>query len=327
MASSSPPPDVEATLGRISIGVFLATFLYGIETLQTFNYYRAFPEDKRALKILVGGIWLLELANTIGCWHALYTMTVTFYGQPAHIVNLPRSFVFTTLVHAIINIVVQTFFALRVRALSQRWLMTILCCILNFLRLIGDIALFTALWEDPNLLHLGEKWNWLVTTTSSIGPVVDVMIAASLCYYLWRSRKSSGFSKQTNNVVDTIIIWTVETTSITTVSALLQLILFLARKDLTWMIFYLIETKFFSNSLLASLNGRQRFRSVDLQHSPHVISFDREARVRRRTTMQLNSVIVVPDDDDTSPSSKTDDSVKTRPHFPESAPNFGERIS
>lgn len=53
MASSSPLPDVEPTLGRIVVGVLIATFLYGIETLQMFNYYRAFPEDRRVLKILV----------------------------------------------------------------------------------------------------------------------------------------------------------------------------------------------------------------------------------------------------------------------------------
>ncbi|KAJ7083472.1 hypothetical protein C8R44DRAFT_753487 [Mycena epipterygia] len=292
MASSSPLPDVEPTLGRIAIGVLIATFLYGIETLQTFNYYRAFPEDRRMIKILarqVGGIWLLELANTIGCWHATYTMTVTFYGQPAHIATLPRSFVFTTLLHALINIIVQTFFAFRVRTLSKRWLMTILCCILNFVRLVGDIALFIELWEDPNLLHLGENWNWLVTATSSIGPVVDVMLASSLIYYLWRSRSSSSF-KQTHSVVDTIIVWTVETTSITTVSALLQLILFLAVKDLTWMIFYLIQTKFFSNSLLASLNGRQRFRSADHpSHNPSH-SFDRDGIIRTRNAVTVRRV-------------------------------------
>ncbi|KAJ7083466.1 hypothetical protein C8R44DRAFT_894512 [Mycena epipterygia] len=252
MAFSSPPLDLVGTLGRISIGVLLATFLYGIETLQTFNYYRAFPEDRRALKILVGGIWLLELANTICCWQAVYSMAVTFYGQPQHILNLPLSFVFSNLLHAIINIVVQTFFALRVRALSKRWPVTILCCVLNFLRLVGDIGLFVELWIYPNILRLVVKWNWQLIATSSVGPVVDVILATSLCYYLWQSRSSSGFSKQTNSIVDTIIIWTVETTSITTVSALLQLILFLARKDLTWMIFYLIQTKFFSNSLLAS---------------------------------------------------------------------------
>ncbi|KAJ7196165.1 hypothetical protein B0H12DRAFT_1168709, partial [Mycena haematopus] len=34
----------------------------------------------------------------------------------------------------------------------------------------------------------------------------------------------------------------------------------MTRKDLVWAGFFLIETKFFSNAMLASLNGRTRLR-------------------------------------------------------------------
>ncbi|KAJ7115662.1 hypothetical protein C8R44DRAFT_793135 [Mycena epipterygia] len=32
-------PSLDGTLGNLEIGLVLATFLYGIQTLQTFNYY------------------------------------------------------------------------------------------------------------------------------------------------------------------------------------------------------------------------------------------------------------------------------------------------
>ncbi|KAJ7136680.1 hypothetical protein C8R44DRAFT_767660 [Mycena epipterygia] len=61
-------------------------------------------------------------------------------------------------------------------------------------------------------------------------------------------------------MVDTLILWTIETTMITSFAGILELILFLTRKDLAWISFYLIQPKLFSNSMLASLNNRQRIR-------------------------------------------------------------------
>jgi len=63
-----------------------------------------------------------------------------------------------------------------------------------------------------------------------------------------------------------------ETTLLTTASGIMQLILFLTRRhDLSWEMFFLIQAKLFSNSMLASLNGRKRFRSLD--GDSHVIAF------------------------------------------------------
>ncbi|KAJ7479198.1 hypothetical protein FB451DRAFT_1395788 [Mycena latifolia] len=70
------------TIGRIEIAQVLIALLFGIETLQIFNYFGQFPKDPRRLKILVAGIWLVELAHTISAFLTVYAMTVTFYDQP-----------------------------------------------------------------------------------------------------------------------------------------------------------------------------------------------------------------------------------------------------
>jgi hypothetical protein len=49
----SSPPSINGTLGSGEIGLVLATFLYGIETLQTFNYYHDCTKDVVFLRILV----------------------------------------------------------------------------------------------------------------------------------------------------------------------------------------------------------------------------------------------------------------------------------
>ncbi|KAJ7671266.1 hypothetical protein DFH06DRAFT_112607 [Mycena polygramma] len=253
-------PALDGTLGVEEIGLIVGTFLYGIETLQTFNYYRMFPKDPRKLKTLVAVIWFLELGHTVCAWNAGYLATVTFYGQVEHIFNPPRTIYLTILFSSLINAVVQTFFAIRIRSLSNRWPITILCCILNLARFVCNMGLIAVCYNSSSFLILETQLHWLMTTASAIGPSVDVIIATALCYYLWSLKRASGFDR-TSRMVDTLIVWTVETTIITTVAGIMQLILFLSRpNDVSWMTFYLIQAKLFSNSLLASLNGRQRLR-------------------------------------------------------------------
>ncbi|KAJ6462353.1 hypothetical protein C8R47DRAFT_1158378 [Mycena vitilis] len=257
--AAAPALDLDGTLGDIQIALVFATWLFGIMTLQTFNYYREFQKDPNVLKGLVGGIWLLELGHTIVTWHAMYTITVTFYGKPQHIFAPPLSLVFPIFFHALIAIAVQTFFVYRVRVLSGQWLIPIICCALNLVRLACNMLLFGELSRDPVFTLLTTKFNWEIILVSAIGPAVDIIVAGSLVYYLWH-RRNTDF-KQTNRMVDTIIIWTVETTLLTTISGAMQLILFLTRRhDLSWLVFFLIQAKLFSNSMLASLNGRTRFR-------------------------------------------------------------------
>ncbi|KAJ7479197.1 hypothetical protein FB451DRAFT_1451096 [Mycena latifolia] len=295
MSSSSSLPG---TLGNIDIGLVLAIFLFGLETLQTFNYYRQFPQDALKLKILVAGIWSLELAHTASTCLAVYSMTVTFYGQPQHIEHPSFSFVLTLFFHSLLSAIVPTFFAFRVRVLLMRWPITILCCFLNLVRLLSNLALLGELWRDEEVVLVETKLAWVVITASAVGPVVDIIIAVSLCYALWRF-KNPDF-KRTSWLVDTIILWThvgcsatgslprtpgpfldlTSTTHSLFTALYLPALLGTLRNvpaKVSWIIFWLIQAKLLSNSLLASLNGRQRLRSRnDLQPngSSHVVAFE-----------------------------------------------------
>ncbi|KAJ7440203.1 hypothetical protein B0H11DRAFT_2099985 [Mycena galericulata] len=257
-------PALDGTLGAMEIGAVLGTFLFGIETLQTFNYYRRFPEDSKLLKATVAVIWCLELVNTICGLGAIYIMTVTFYGHAPnqHILNPPHTLNITILLSAPINALVQLFFGNRIRVLSGHWHIMVLCVVLTLLRFICDVALTIAFWVSPlGFSVLRANYHWEMITASSVGPAVDGLIAVSMCFCLWRVR-GSGF-KRTQRMVDTLIVWTVETTLITSVAGIMQLVLFLARADLSFMAFFFIQPKLFSNSMLASLNGRQRLRLLD----------------------------------------------------------------
>ncbi|KAJ7095659.1 hypothetical protein C8R44DRAFT_684396 [Mycena epipterygia] len=254
---------LDGTLGSTLIGSVFGTLLFGILTLQTFNYYRLYPNDSVILKILVASLWFFDLGHSICVWHSIYQMTVTFYGQIQHILNPPRSLEISVLFTALIILTVQTFFAGRIRVLSGHWHITIICSLLTTLRFAFSIVLLVTFATSTGFSVLQTKIHWTFTTVSSLGPAVDLITAISLCYFLWEIRTSRAPFTQTRNILDTLILWTIETTVITSFAGIMQLILFLSRKDLAWMAFYMIQSKLFSNSMLASLNNRKRRSSVE----------------------------------------------------------------
>ncbi|KAJ7081119.1 hypothetical protein B0H15DRAFT_855108 [Mycena belliarum] len=273
-------PALDGTLGAIVIGILLSTLLFGIATLQTFSYYRRFTKDTVVLKSAVALLWLFELGHMICICHAMYQLVVTFYGQFEHLSSPPRSLAISITFTALVLVLVQTYFASRIRVLSGRWHLTIFCSILSLLRFAFSIRLTDVFWNSPRFSVLQSNIRWTFTTVVSLGPAVDLSIAASLCYFLWKIRSSQTSFNRTRTLVDSIIAWTIETTLLTSFAGVMELILFLARgdRDLLWLPFYFIQPKLFSNSMLASLNNRQGGSRSDSEGK--VVSFESGSRGR-----------------------------------------------
>ncbi|KAJ7656518.1 hypothetical protein DFH06DRAFT_1199792 [Mycena polygramma] len=265
MSESAQPvsiPSLDGTLGALEIGAILGTFLLGVSTLQTFNYFRQFPKDSKFLKTVVAVVWILEVGHSICIWYTVYSLTVTFYAQPAHLAKPPHSMAFQALFTALIIPFIQSFFAYRIRVLSGQWTITIICSILSFARFVFGLMGCGLFYTASGFAALrGGLVFWATITTSSLGIAVDFITASSLCYLLWKIKRSGTHFVQTRKMLDGLIFWTIETTLITSITGLLQLVFFRTRADLVWGTFYLIQTKLFSNSMLASLNNRQSIRA------------------------------------------------------------------
>ncbi|KAJ6523883.1 hypothetical protein DFH09DRAFT_1329747 [Mycena vulgaris] len=111
-ASITSGPALDSTLGAMEIGTAVATFLSGILTLQTLNYYGEFPKDSILLRSTIAIIWLFEFGHTICSSHAIYWMTVTTYDRPPNsfIPEPPQSLIVTLFFAAGIDPVSQVFF-------------------------------------------------------------------------------------------------------------------------------------------------------------------------------------------------------------------------
>ncbi|KAJ6487078.1 hypothetical protein C8R47DRAFT_1127677 [Mycena vitilis] len=259
MTTPQPLPPLDSTLGAILVGGVVSTYLFGIATLQVYYYFRKYSDDSLWLKWMVAVVWMIELGHTIFSWHAIYTVAVTFYCQPQHIKSPPHSLEVTILFACLMYVIVVGFFANRVRIFSGRWLVTIICWVLTAVRVTSNLAMMGIEWVNEEVDTLQVKYRWLMAISLSLGVAVDIVIAFSMCYWLWQIRGSKF--EQTRKIVDTLLMWSVETGIATTVASAVFLILFLDRNDLAWFPFYVVQVKLYSNSLLVSLNGRRRLRS------------------------------------------------------------------
>ncbi|KAJ7291461.1 hypothetical protein C8J57DRAFT_1273055 [Mycena rebaudengoi] len=247
------------TYGATEIGVVFGAVLLGVQTLQTLNYFRLFSKDSLLLKATVSLSLFLELGESTCGLHALYAITVTLYGKPPSeiLANPPHSYVLRNVFLTVSNTVAQVL---------QVWTSTSAVTSVEMeLRGVKIAAMF-------------------------VTPILDIFIASSLCFYLYRFRERSV--KRTHQILDTLTLWTIETTLLTSVCAVTQAVLFTVRSDLWYMVLASIQSKLFSNSMLAVLNGRARFRSQDeVPGISEVLVFDLS---ERRNDGTINSVFSSP---------------------------------
>ncbi|KAF8198674.1 hypothetical protein K438DRAFT_1583786 [Mycena galopus ATCC 62051] len=205
---SSSFSSLDGTYGATEIGSVFGVFLFGIQTLQTVRYFREFRRDSALLKLTV--LRFLELAESICALH-LYSLTITFYGRPPSEVleNPPHSIEFQNTFLAISLTIVQIFFGNRVRILSGNWAIMVLTLVFSLFSLIVGLISEAQLWTSTSAVATLElKLRWVKIAAMSATPVLDVVIASSLCFYLWRSRESE-FRRKTHQVLDTLILWTI----------------------------------------------------------------------------------------------------------------------
>ncbi|KAF9477701.1 hypothetical protein BDN70DRAFT_880887 [Pholiota conissans] len=219
---------LQPTLGALLIGILLSCILFGILTLQTYLYYMKFPEDRIQLKILVGFIWLLELAHCISIMHTIYDYAVIGYGDLQVFIRLPTSLSVAILFTAIIGPTVQIFYAERIRIVSGgKLIVPIFCWLMSLLHFSTTLVSSIKAIQMTSLVQYEEDWKWLLTTALSIGVSVDVIISASLCYFLSKLKTKSTV-KRTTQAIDKIMVWTIQTGLLNSIASAATMICFLA---------------------------------------------------------------------------------------------------
>ncbi|KAJ7123145.1 hypothetical protein C8R44DRAFT_785410 [Mycena epipterygia] len=258
----APAVSLDSTLGAIEIGTMISIFLFGIVTVQVFSYFRNFHKDPWQLKLLVGVIWAVELIHTALTCASTYEKTITSFGDVQALPELSTSFNLSIAFVAVIGPLVQGFYAYRILKLSGRRLMPVICWILSILRFLNLLGISISAFLSPNLIEYKIRFSWLIISSLVISATTDILITATTCYYLrTRSQNKSTFQFQrTRNMVDFLVLWSIQTGLLTSVTTILMLICFVTMDNFIWVAFLFLVSRSFSNSLLSSLNSRTSIR-------------------------------------------------------------------
>ncbi|KAJ7627022.1 hypothetical protein FB45DRAFT_1004637 [Roridomyces roridus] len=240
---------VAGTLGAMEMGATAGSFLFGILTLQVFNYYRQFPDDSRTLKSIVPRSRTYPVLHPVGkSPDHIYFWSVTTFNEPqTRLLIPPQALIVSVFFAAFVFALVQLFFSHRIFSLSGSLLLFLPCITLTVVRFVFDIMLMASFWKYPEgFVILRQKVYWIMIIANTTGPAADIAICMSMSYCLWKIRREGVQFNRTRKIVDTLMLWAVETTFVTSVCGILVPIMFRTRDDLVWGALYLVEPKLYT---------------------------------------------------------------------------------
>ncbi|KAJ7213288.1 hypothetical protein C8J57DRAFT_1538836 [Mycena rebaudengoi] len=236
--------NFNATIGPEEVGVIVGAWMFGMFTVQAFNYFSDFPHDSKRLKVIVSLIPLILQPN-------LFILSRRSLSYVNRFLELAH--------HLSVREYRKVFFAHRVLILSGSWIIPIICWFLSFLRMLSLVAVCAATITTPFIPEFKAKWDWLVLASIGISTTVDVVVAVALCVLLWQRRNRSGV-QSTRQTIDSLMAWTINTGLITSAASIMMLIFFVTMANFAWLTMLLIIPRLFANSMLASLNSRSKHR-------------------------------------------------------------------
>ncbi|KAF7980659.1 hypothetical protein HWV62_37073 [Athelia sp. TMB] len=253
--------------------------LYGVSGMQVYTYYVRYPNDWKVHRIAVGTLWFLDTVHTIISILLGYHYLITNYGNVQALSIVDWTLKAKTTFNVVIIIMVQCLYALRMWKLARGHQHTVAPIIAGgFVVIMCVIALvFNYYMVRGSNIEALEKIPWAVIGSFATATATDVVIAAFMCFYLYRSR--SGFAS-TNSKLSTILQYTLCCGVATGAISMGALIAYCVSPNT--FIFMAIEfclTEVYINSFLAMLNARQSVSEAtnsslsvslrDLRSAPH----------------------------------------------------------
>lgn len=252
---------VGVNLGSMEIALAIGLTLFGIVLTQGYTYFRTCEQDRISLKALAAVILFLEVGHSVVMMRIIYESTVLDSWQLTIGLGFPMGVVLETL----ITVLVQSFFAYRIYRLSGTLYISIVCWTFSLLRFGGGLAIAVAGFLQ--VVDYANKLAWLVTLMAGVGVFVDVLVAASMCYYLKRLSPPDPLTS-TSALVHSLMMWIIQTGLMTGVASVALVITFqVLRTTLVWYAIYAVMAKLYSNSFFVLVNIRHRPADLELLSS------------------------------------------------------------
>ncbi|KAI0339258.1 hypothetical protein BDW22DRAFT_1361751 [Trametopsis cervina] len=253
--------DVNNTFGALLVGGFVIGILYGVTTVQTYNYFEDSRNrnDGKLINNAVLILWLIDTLDTAFSAHFAYYYNVLWVVDPTILTKIIWSGAAHVMLGGIGDIIVTGLFCYRIWKFGgKKWPLILIIppAVISFIsfEVMGILALIIT-----DIKESQEKELWLWEMSYGLKTCSDVCVMISLCFFLFKHR-TGGF-RSTTSIVNRLIFYTINTCILTTSSALGNLVLYtLLPNSFWWMVLTGISPKLMMNSLLALLNSRTSLR-------------------------------------------------------------------
>lgn len=232
--------------------------LWGVTCVQSYTFLTSNFKDQSKFKLLVVFLWVLDTFDSCLNGHLLYFYMVSNYLNPLALLTPVWSVIIHVAITSISNFIIRSLFAFRVYRLSRgnipatAWIMAI-----SMTDLVTGIVISAKAFSVSTYADL-DRISSLMYLSFAAGTGSDVSVAICLCYLLHKSR--TGFRK-TDTIINVLMQYTVNTGLIVAIDAAAGMLTYIFMPhNLIFLGFYLLLSKLYLNSYLASLNAREFLR-------------------------------------------------------------------
>ncbi|KAI0631815.1 hypothetical protein C8Q77DRAFT_162891 [Trametes polyzona] len=246
------------------IGTSVGLILYGMTVHQAYQYVRMYGGDDIYVKSFVCCLFVVETIHITTCVHSCYYYLVVSYFNPPALQRGIWSMQVQSVICALEILVSQGFFARRAYKLRPQY--TLLVVLAVVFSLVAFVLGTAATAESIRVQTFASfiKYTWLDCAAFGAAVASDIITNGILIVVLKNSR--TGF-KQTDHVLDRLILYTINTGLLTGILNLLGLIFVRVLPNLVSFGIAIVVTKVYANSVLAVLNTRQS--TTEVAESPH----------------------------------------------------------
>lgn len=254
------------------MGVVGAGFLSGVNTLQMYSYFHAYPKDPLMQKCAVAILWMLDVFHLALTIQAVYQYAVTGFGDLNGLLVIHWSIQAQVLLNILVIAIVHCLYTLRVWKLSgyhRGFLGYISATVVAggfAIGLVFAYKVFTA-----NLFTDFNKMAWVISAALGTSTAIDFFIAAAMCWYLYKSR---GVGTRLNSRIDVVMQYTLGSGLLTSACSLSAMFTYLLLPNtLVFLGLEFMLTKFYVGSFLAMLNARERNQEAKASYKDETIDW------------------------------------------------------
>ncbi|EPQ56044.1 hypothetical protein GLOTRDRAFT_129249 [Gloeophyllum trabeum ATCC 11539] len=199
---------LEQSLGALFVGILVAAILLGITNLQTYVYFKSYPNDWLHYKLAVVFLWCLDTLHFVLAAHAVYWYLVMHFDEISLHLPIVWSFKLQLVLNLLTILMVQSLYAFRLWKVSSSQKRRTAAYLVIAL-VVCNYGMTTATCYFIYQVHAitdVQHYCWMIYSIYGTGILVDFAIVAAFCWTIAQHRNGHPNS---DSIINRLIVYVV----------------------------------------------------------------------------------------------------------------------